>query len=343
MKRTLALIMCMLVVLSLCACGGIKWPTSGLGAMLPQPSAGTVKNVDERDSGFSATVERIDRNGYESYVSACKDKGFTVDADTALGYAAFNEEGYKLSLSYWEYNKKMEIDLDKPIELGTLRWPDSALGKSVPKPDSDKGTVKTDKENQFVVYVGGFGADQLDHYIEQCIKAGFDVDYDRGDRYYHAYDKNGYYLSVKYEGFDIIRVEAEIREEESSADTNKDQSKKADTSQSGKAASSKVDSAASDSSKPSASKAGSDEVSADFKKMMDEYESFMDSYVEFMQEYKNSSDPTSMMTQYSEMIKEYGEFMNKVNAVETDKLSAADYAYYLEVTARVSKKLASVA
>ena len=343
MKRTLALMMSLLFIASLCACGGEKWPTSGLGAMLPKPSAGTVKSINEFDQTFSAMVENISKDGYESYVSACKDKGFTVDAEEDSDYTAFNEDGYKLMLNYMEYSKMLDIDLDKPIEMGTLRWPDSALGKAVPKPASDKGSVKTDTDSQFIIYVGGFEIDKLDGYIETCIKAGFSEDYDRGEKYYHAYDKNNYYLSISYEGFNIIRIEASVKEEETSASSHTDDTKKEDTSNNSKAASSKTDSAKSASSKESSSKSDSGEVSADFKEMMDEYESFMDSYVEFMQKYKESENPTAMMSEYSEMLKKYSEFMNKVNAVNTDELSEADYAYYVEVTARVNKKLASVA
>lgn len=343
MKRTLALMMSLLFVVMLCACGGEKWPTSGLGAMLPKPSAGTVKSINEFDQKFSAMVESISKDGYENYVSACKDKGFTVDAEEAPDYTAFNEDGYKLRLNYMESSKMLDIDLDKPIEMGTLRWPDSALGKAVPKPDSDKGKVETDTESQFIVYVGGFEIDKLDSYIEACIKAGFTVDYDRGDKYYHAYDKNNYYLKISYEGFQTICIEASVKEEETTATQNTDDTKKEDISKSAKADSSKTDSSKSASSASSSSNSDSGEVSADFKEMMDEYESFMDSYVDFMQRYKDSDNPASMMAEYSEMMKKYSEFMNKVNAVNTNDLSAADYAYYLEVTARVNKKLASVA
>ena len=343
MKKTLALLMCILFVGSLCACGGEKWPTSGLGAMLPKPSTGTVKSINEFDNGFTATVENISKDGYDSYLSACKDKGFSVDVDETLDYTAFNEDGYKLKLNYMEYSKMLSIDLDKPIEMGTLRWPDSALGKAVPKPDSDKGSVKTDTDIQFIVYVGGFEIDKLDGYIETCIEAGFSENYDRGEKYYHAYDKNDYYLKISYEGFNIICVEAKIKEEETSASSITDETKKEDTSNSSKAASSKADSSKSVSSKSSSSKTDSGEVSADFKEMMDEYESFMDSYVDFMQRYQDSDDPTSMMTEYGEMMREYSEFTSKVNKVNTDELSAADYAYYIEVTTRVNKKLATVA
>ena len=84
------------------------------------------------------------------------------------------------------------------------------------------------------------------------------------------------------------------------------------------------------------------EVTPAFKEMMDDYESFMDDYVAFMKKYQNSDDTLGMLEDYNTMMADYAEYMKKVNAVDTDTLSEADLAYYLEVTGRVNKKLASI-
>jgi len=84
------------------------------------------------------------------------------------------------------------------------------------------------------------------------------------------------------------------------------------------------------------------EVSPDLKEMLDSYEAFMDEYVEFMNSYKESGDTVSMLSQYTEYMQKYTDLMQKIEAVDTSNMSAADYAYYIEVTSRVSEKLLKV-
>ena len=83
-------------------------------------------------------------------------------------------------------------------------------------------------------------------------------------------------------------------------------------------------------------------VSADLKDFLDSYEAFVDEYVQFMQEYKSSSNAASMLSRYSSMMRRYSEFATALEKYNTDEMSQADAAYYLEVMARVNEKLATV-
>ena len=87
----------------------------------------------------------------------------------------------------------------------------------------------------------------------------------------------------------------------------------------------------------------SDEVSPDLREVLDSYEAFMDEYIDFMQKYKDSDDITGMMNDYMTYMQKYSNLVSKINAMDTNKMSAADAAYYLEVTARVSQKLLNAA
>ncbi len=80
-------------------------------------------------------------------------------------------------------------------------------------------------------------------------------------------------------------------------------------------------------------------VSPDLKEALDSYEAFMDEYVEFMERYADSDDTTSMLNDYLSYLQKYSELMAKIEAIDANSLSAADYAYYIDVTSRVSKKL----
>lgn len=85
--------------------------------------------------------------------------------------------------------------------------------------------------------------------------------------------------------------------------------------------------------------ADSGEVSADVKEALDSYEAVMDEYVDFMQRYKDSGYSASMLSDYTDMLQKYNDFSEKINAMDTGNMSNADYAYYIEVTSRVSQKL----
>lgn len=104
-----------------------------------------------------------------------------------------------------------------------------------------------------------------------------------------------------------------------------------------------------DTKKPSDKSASSSQHSSDstrvspvFKKSMDEYETFMNKYVDVMKRYKASPSDAAVMTEYTEVVKRYAEFTESIKKVDQTSLSATDAAYYLEVTSRVTKKLAEL-
>lgn len=107
-----------------------------------------------------------------------------------------------------------------------------------------------------------------------------------------------------------------------------------------KAASSSSSSSSNSSS--SSSSSSDSEVTPELKSFLDEYEAFIDEYVDFMKEYKSSGNVSSLLSKYSSIMSKYSSFMEKYNAIDKDSLSTADAAYYAEVSARVTQKLAEV-
>ncbi len=81
-------------------------------------------------------------------------------------------------------------------------------------------------------------------------------------------------------------------------------------------------------------------VTPSFKEYMDSYEDFMNEYVDLMKNY--NSDPMKYMTEYLEYMEKLGTYTDKLDSYDEDDMSAADWAYYLEVTTRVNKKLLEV-
>lgn len=94
----------------------ISWPTGTAGSLIPAPKSTTGKFNYEHDKSFSVYVGDTSQADYDEYVTACSDKGFTVDYDKGEKYyIADNAEGYHLSLRY-EGNKIMLVSIDKPNE-----------------------------------------------------------------------------------------------------------------------------------------------------------------------------------------------------------------------------------
>ena len=88
---------------------------------------------------------------------------------------------------------------------------------------------------------------------------------------------------------------------------------------------------------------GTSAVSADFKAAMDTYEAFFDEYVAFMQAYNADPSSSDLLAQYPDMMTQYADTMSAMNGIDPDSLTPEDYAYYAEVTARITAKVASVA
>lgn len=84
-------------------------------------------------------------------------------------------------------------------------------------------------------------------------------------------------------------------------------------------------------------------VSPEFKETMDSYEAFFDEYVSFYKDY--SANPTSLtlLAKYASFLQKYTETITALDSIDESELSAADDAYYVEVTLWISQKLLEVA
>lgn len=208
-------------------------------------------------------------------------------------------------------------------EYTTITWATSGIGSLAPKPKSTKGKISIDSEDSYQATISEVSVDDFKSYVNDCKKKGFDVDYSSVDGMYTAKDKKGYALSVYYqddeETMDIIinAPEQETTAEKTTKSSKKKSSKKSTSS--------------------------SDNVSPEFKATMDSYEEFFNDYVDFMKKYKNSTDITSMASDYADYMTKYSDMMQKLNDIKSEDLSTADLAYYNEVNARITKKLAEVA
>lgn len=88
-----------------------------------------------------------------------------------------------------------------------------------------------------------------------------------------------------------------------------------------------------------------DGVTPEFKAAMDEYEKFYDDYCDFMKRYMNAdaTEMLSMLNDYTKMLDQLTKMDEELDKMDTSKMSLADQQYFIEVTARIEKKLLEAA
>ena len=99
--------------------------------------------------------------------------------------------------------------------------------------------------------------------------------------------------------------------------------------------------------KPATTKKSEDLVDGmrpEFKAAMDSYENFMNEYVNFMKKYMADPSDMSLLMDYADYMSKYSDFVEDFEEWEDDDdMNAAETAYYIDVQARVSKKLLEIA
>lgn len=345
MKKTFTVLFVLIMILSLSACSGntgdsFNWEDMKLHELLPKPDSnrGEVHTNSERE--LWVDVSNISEAQYNGYIDACKEKGFTVDAEnSSISYEAYNSDGYKLDLTYYKSNKELSINLEAPMEMGTLNWPKSDIAALLPVPESTTGTVEWEASYGFVVYVGNTPIEKFNAYADLCSEMGFSVDYRRGDDYYYADNIDGYHLSLRYEGNNILFVRIDEPDDIEESPVIEESPIIEDPTVTEEPTSS------AETSEPPTDEPVNpvDGIRPEFKEAMDSYEAFFDEYIAFMEKYANTTDPTAMLSDYMDFMTRYIEAMEALEAINEDDLSSAELAYYLEVMTRINQKLLSAA
>lgn len=305
----------------------IKWNEMVLGAQLPEPAVN--KGLIHANSleTLNIEVKKDFDSQFANYIVACKEKGFSIDAkSTSTSYTAYNSDGYKLSLS--DYSKMFSIKLEKPMEMSEISWPASKAGNQLPVPESTVGKFSSEHDDDFFVYIGNTSKESYNNYVKACSEKGFTVDYDKGDDYYRAKNGEGWRVSIKYEGFNVMSIDID------------------------KPNSSSTDNTATAPAAPETEKAAEENnandtqlvngMRKDFKEAMDSYEAFMNEYVEFMKKYESNPNDAKLLADYAKYMSKYADMCDKFDKWESQDLNTTEQAYYIDVQARVSKKLLEV-
>lgn len=311
----------------------IEWSKIELRDQLPEPPSSRGTLFENSDKEFWVSLDGVSDDQYNDYLDACVDKGFTVDADkSSYSYKAYNADGYSLDMSH--IGDGLSITLKAPMEFGSITWPSSTVGNMLPAPKSTTGKFSYEHDDSFFVYVGETSKADYDQYVADCSANGFNIDYDKGDTYYRADNADGYHISLKYEGNNIMTVEITASE---NSDTSTSEPATTEPA---------TETVAPDESNTAETKPNDaglvDGMRKDFKDAMDSYEAFMDEYVAFMKKYSDNPSDVGLLADYTKYMSKYADMVEKFDKWESEDLNDAELAYYIDVQARVSEKLLEI-
>lgn len=91
------------------------------------------------------------------------------------------------------------------------------------------------------------------------------------------------------------------------------------------------------------SSADSGVLSPEFKKTMDDYEAWFDHYCEVMKKYQDNPSDLELMSEVTDLLSEETTMLEQMEDMDESEMNSAELAYYIEVTARIEKKLLEVA
>ena len=187
-----------------------EWNDIVLSEMLPTPDSTVGEIHSNSQTELMLDVHGISEAQFNDYINACKEKGFTIEADlSGISFTAYNQDGYRLSLSYYESSAELSINIDAPMEMSQIQWPNSDVAKLLPVPKSNIGSISWENSGGFVIYIGNTTKTEYNEYVNACSAKGFNVDYNKGDDYYYADNADGYHVSLRYEGNNVMYVQIE--------------------------------------------------------------------------------------------------------------------------------------
>ena len=312
----------------------IEWSKIELRDQLPEPPSNRGTLFENSDEEFWVSLDGVSDDQYNDYLDACVDKGFTVDADkSSYSYKAYNADGYSLDMSH--IGDGLSITLKAPMKFGSITWPSSTVGNMLPAPKSTTGKFSYEHDDSFFVYVSETSKADYDQYVADCSANGFNIDYDKDDTYYRADNADGYHISLKYEGNNIMAVEIKASKN-SDAGTSEPATTEPSTETTAPSESNSTETKPNDTDLV-------DGMRKDFKDAMDSYEAFMDEYVAFMKKYSDNPSDVGLLADYTKYMSKYADMVEKFDKWESEDLNDAELAYYIDVQARVSKKLLEVA
>ena len=312
----------------------IVWNDISMHDILPEPKSDKGRILTNDDDSLSMYICKSSKEDYSEYVENCKSKGFNEESTkNTNSYEAFNADGYKLSLRYYESDKEYNISLNAPMEMKENAWVSTPLSKLVPEPSSKVGKVTSNSEKYFTYYAGNTSKDNFSTYANSVLNAGFSNDYHSGDTSFDGKNADGYKVSIYYKGHNVMEIN--ITAPDKSTETKPETTTPTPTE-------TKPETTTPSNNNSSSSSSNNGGIRQDFKNAMDSYEAYMNEYIEFMKKYQANPTDVSLMGQYATVMKKYADQVDAFEKWESEDLNTAEMNYYIDVQTRVNKKLLEV-
>lgn len=184
-----------------------EWPSTGIATQLPLPTSSKGEIIVDDNAMFWVEVKDVSDSQYEQYIADCKSLGYVVEAEkNSLLYQAYNAEGYHVQLLHSTGSTELTITAEAPMKMSDIEWPKSAIAKRLPIPESLYGSINWEADYGFVIYIGNTTRQDYKRYVDACYDSGFNVEYKRGDDYFHAKDSDGYDVDIDYKGNNVMFV-----------------------------------------------------------------------------------------------------------------------------------------
>ena len=185
----------------------IVWNEIIIGNKLPEPPNFTGYIYSNSDEKLNIEIYKVSPKQFYEYIEECKNKGFSLDSEkTEFSYLAYTEDGYKLKLSYSDYDNEMGIELNVPKKYAEIKWSEKVIAKLVPVPKSLSGEIKEDTDKTFNVIISNMTLQDYNEYILLCENSGFNVEIDKDDKRFSAKNTDSYKISVEYIGNKVIEI-----------------------------------------------------------------------------------------------------------------------------------------
>lgn len=184
----------------------IDWELLTLSENLPNPELKKGHIYYDDEEHLNLYFVKVSSEQYNTFLKKCKKVGYTIESSNSFQYRAFNKEGFKLELSYYESNEEMHIHLESPMKFEEIIWPQVGLSTLIPKTNSKLGIIKDDDYNSFTMYVSSTSLDEFNLYVNSCVEVGFKDHYSKSEKSFSAYNSDKVKLSVSYEGFNIMKI-----------------------------------------------------------------------------------------------------------------------------------------
>lgn len=182
-----------------------SWGDILLNEHAPEPIMTSARVMTNSNKKFYIYDIECSQGDYYDYVNACKKFGYDYEIieEDETSFEAYNKDGYQIEVSYIT---TLNVEVNAPMKMGQVEWPNSDIAKLIPQPKSLYGKIEWEHDYGFLIYIGNTTLSDYEEYVNSVYDSGFNIDYNKGDTYFWADNADGYHVSIDYEGFNTMFV-----------------------------------------------------------------------------------------------------------------------------------------